>query len=171
MLAANKYTYRHNQVATYVHWNILRDYGIETTKNWIHHKPKTTVTVGDVTIMWDLPIITDKKVMSNRPDILIHDSKNKSCQIIDVAIPACTNIVKKIAEKITKYKELEIELKKCWNLQEIKTIPVVCGALGTVTSNTENYLKKISNNIEFSVVQKTTLLGTAHILRNVLTST
>jgi len=111
MLAANKYTFRHNQVATYVHWNILRDRGIEVTKNWLHHKPITTVTIDDVTIMWDLPIITDKKVMTNRPEIMIHDSKNKSCKIINIAIPACTNVVKKIAEKITKYKELEIELK------------------------------------------------------------
>ena len=171
MLAANKYTFRHNQVATYVHWNILRDRGHIVTENWIHHKPKPTVTVDDVTITWDYPIITDKKVKCNCPDILIHDSKNKSCQIIDVAIPACTNVVKKIAEKITKYKELEIELKKCWNLQEIRTIPVVCGALGTAVTNTESYLNKISTNIEFNVIQKTALLGTAHILRNVLTST
>ena len=33
MLAANKYTFRHNQVATYLHWNILRDRGFSVPEN------------------------------------------------------------------------------------------------------------------------------------------
>ena len=116
-----------------------------------------------------MAIITDKKVKCNIPDILIHDSNTRSCQIIDVAIPVCTNIVRKNAEKITKYRELGIELQKCWNLTEVKTIPVICGALGTVGGNIEIYLKMISPQIKFNVIQKTVLLGTAHILRNFLT--
>ena len=169
MLAANKYTFRHNQVATYLHWNIMRDRGFEVTENWLMHKPQESVTRGGVTITWDMAIITDKKVKCNIPDILIHDSNTRSCQIIDVAVPVCTNIVRKNAEKITKYRELGIELQKCWNLTEVKIIPVVCGALGTVGGNIEIYLKMISPEIKFNVIQKTVLLGTAHILRNFLT--
>ena len=169
MLAANKYTFRHNQVATYLHWHILKDRGIKVPTNWIAHKPKETVIKGNVTITWDMSIITDKKVMCNRPDILIHDSQARTCLIIDVAIPVCTNIVRKVAEKLTKYRELEIELQKCWNLKEVKTVPVVCGALGTVGNSITKYLNMISTHIQFRVIQKTALLGTAHILRNVLT--
>ena len=169
MLAANKYTFRHNQVATYIHWHALKDRGIDVPENWLSHKPKETVTKGNVTITWDMSIITDKKVMCNRPDILIHDSQARTCLIIDVAIPVCTNIVRKVAEKLTKYRELEIELQKCWNLKEVKTVPVVCGALGTAVLSTAKYLDMISKHIQFRVIQKTALLGTAHILRNVLT--
>ena len=169
MLAANKYTFRHNQVATYIHWNILKDRGMKVPENWLLHKPKVTTTEGGVTVTWDMPIITDKKVKCNVPDILIHDTNSRTCVIIDVAIPVCTNIVRKTAEKLTKYRELEIELQKCWNLTSVKTIPVICGALGTVGGNIENYLGFISPHIQFGIIQKTALLGTAHILRNVLT--
>ena len=50
--------------------------------------------------------------MCNRPDILIHDKEKGTCQINDIAVPKCRNIIAKTAEKITKYEELEIELKK-----------------------------------------------------------
>ena len=73
------------------------------------------------------------------------------------------------AEKITKYRDLEIEIQKGWNLKKIKTIPIVIGALGTVCKGINDYLKTISPNIEFRIVQKTALLGTAYILRNFLT--
>ena len=89
--------------------------------------------------------------------------------IIDVAIPVCQNIVKKEAEKITKYRDLEIELKKCWELKRIQTIPIVVGALGSVTESIGTYLEKVSKNISFNIIQRTALLGTAHILRNFLT--
>ena len=91
-----------------------------------------------------------------------------TCLIIDVAIPVCTNIVRKEAENLTKYRELEIELQKCWNLTEIKTVPVVYGTLGTVVISINKYLDMISPHIQFGVIRKTALLGTAHILRNVL---
>ena len=79
------------------------------------------------------------------------------------------NVVKKEAEKITKYRDLEIELQKCWSLKSICTIPVVIGALGTVTLGVNGYLKTISQEINFDVIQRTALLGSAHILRNFLT--
>ena len=89
--------------------------------------------------------------------------------IIDVAVPVCLNVVKKEAEKITKYRDLEIEIQKCWNLKKVRTIPVVIGALGAVCNGITEYLKAISKNLIFDVIQRTALLGTAHILCNFLT--
>ena len=53
-----------------------------------------------------MSIITDKKVKCNRPDIVVHNSNTRECTIIDVAVPTCNNVVKKIAEKLCKYQEL-----------------------------------------------------------------
>lgn len=169
MLTGTQYTYRHNQVAKYVHWVVLKDRGVNVSESWIKHEPKDTVTVGEDIILWDVSIITDKKVMCNRPDITIHDTKNRTCLFIDVSVPVCRNVVRKEAEKIVKYRNLEIEIQKCWDLKTVRTIPVVIGALGTVCNGISEYLKAISPNIEFGIVQKTALLGTAHILRNFLT--
>ena len=169
MLTGTQYTYRHNQVAKYIHWTILKDRGVNVSESWIKHVPEDTVTVGEDIILWDVSIITDKKVKSNRPDITIHDTKNKTCLFIDVSVPICRNVVRKEAEKIVKYRDLEIEIQKCWNLKRVRTIPIVVGALGTVCNGISEYANTISPNIEFRILQKTALLGTVHILRNVLT--
>jgi hypothetical protein len=50
---------------------------------------------------------------------------------IDVAIPADRNVNKKQAEKILKYKNLEIEIRRLWNMKA-EVIPVMIGATGTV---------------------------------------
>ena len=169
MLTGTQYTFRHNQVAKYVHWCILKDRGVKVSKSWIKHVPEDTMSVGTDIILWDVSIVTDVKVKHNRPDITIHDTKNKTCVFIDISVPACRNVVRKEAEKIVKYRDLEIETQKCWNLKKIRTIPIVIGALGTVCKGINEYMKIISTEMEFRILQKTALLGTAHILRNFLT--
>ena len=49
-----------------------------------------------------------------------------------------------------------------------KTIPVVIGTLGVIKKRSKKYLDDIPANILLQYVQKTTLLGTAHILRGIL---
>ena len=89
--------------------------------------------------------------------------------IVDVAIPVCQNVVSKEAEKITKYRDLEVEIQKCWNLKKIRTIPIVIGALGSVCKGFKEYAKIVSPKANFDIMQRTALLGNAHILRNFLT--
>jgi hypothetical protein len=49
--------------------------------------------------LWNQAVHTDKEVTTNRPDITIKNKKEKTCTLIDVAIPADRNIVKKEAER------------------------------------------------------------------------
>ena len=170
-LAGTKYTNRHDKVGKYIHWNLLRDRGIKVCEDWFKHEPQKVEECGDTTIMWDYALITDKKVGANRPDITIHDKKEKKLVLVDFSIPYDTNIVEKTAEKLTKYKELEIELQKCWDLTETRTVPIIIGALGTVCTDHTQYLKLLSGKIDPNVVQKTAMLGTANILRSVLSIT
>ena len=167
-LAGSKYTNRHDKLGTYVHWTILKDLGINVCDEWFKHVPEKVVESGETIIMWDYAIITDKKVGANRPDITIHDRKEKKVILIDFSVPYDMNIVEKTAEKITKYRDLEIEIKKCWKLNNVITVPVIVGALGTVCADFLKYLKLISKNLNPNIIQKTALLGTANILRSVL---
>jgi len=48
------------------------------------------------------------------------------------------------------------------------TVPVIIEAFGLVKKRTENYIGKIPGNIRITELQKTVLLGTAHILRRPL---
>jgi hypothetical protein len=48
-------------------------------------------------------------------------------------------------------------------------IPVVIGATGTVSKSFRKYVSNIPGNHDVRELQKTAILGTAHILRKVLT--
>ena len=60
------------------------------------------------------------------------------------------------------------EIQRLWNLNKFDVIPVVLGPLGSVSKNFEKYVDKIEIKIDLCAAQKTTLLGTARILRKVL---
>ena len=87
--------------------------------------------------------------------------------LIDVAISGDRNVIKKEAEKILKYKDLTIEIQRMWNVKT-KVIPVIIGATGTISKSFTKYLSNIPGKHEVKELQKTTILGTVHILRLVL---
>jgi len=87
--------------------------------------------------------------------------------LIDVAISGVRNVNKKEAEKILKYKDLTIEIQRMWNVKT-KVIPVIIGATETISKSFRKYVSNISGKHEVKELQKTALLGTAHILWEVL---
>jgi hypothetical protein len=88
--------------------------------------------------------------------------------LIDVAISGDRNVIKKEAEKILKYKDLTIEIQCMWSMKA-RVIPVISGATGTISKSFRKYVINITGNHEVRELQKTAILGTAHILRKVLT--
>ena len=87
--------------------------------------------------------------------------------LIDVAISGDRNVIKNEAENILKYKDLTIEIQRMWNVKT-KVIPVIIGATGTISKSFRKYARNIPGNLEVKELQKTAILGTAHILRKVL---
>ena len=77
-------------------------------------------------------------------------------------------MIKKEAEKILKYKDLTIEIQRMWNVKT-KVIPVIIGATGTISKSSRKYVSNIPGHHEVKALQKTAILGTAHVLRKVLT--
>jgi hypothetical protein len=86
----------------------------------------------------------------------------------DVAILGDRNVIKKEAEIILNYKDLTIEIQRMWNVKT-NVIPVITGATGTISKSFRKYVSNIPENHKVKEVQKTAILGTAHILRKVLT--
>jgi hypothetical protein len=84
---------------------IIEALGIETTDKWYKHTPKPVYEEGDVTVLWNQAVHTEKGVTANRPDIAIKNKKEKTCTLIDVAIPADRNVQKEAEVKL-KYKSL-----------------------------------------------------------------
>jgi hypothetical protein len=88
--------------------------------------------------------------------------------LIDFSISVDRNVIKKDAEKILKYKDPTIEIQLMWNVKT-RVIPVIIGATGTISKSFRKYVSNIPRNHEVRELQKTAILGTAHILRKVLT--
>jgi hypothetical protein len=76
-------------------------------------------------------------------------------------------VIKKEAEKILKYKDLITEIQRMWNVKT-KLAPVIIGATGTISKSFRKYLSSITGKHDIKELQKTAILGTAHILRKVL---
>ena len=55
-----------------------------------------------------------------------------------------------------------------WIMKDVEVIPVVIGALGTVTKQFEKWIQKLDLEITVEMLQKPYLLGTARIIRKVL---
>ena len=121
---------------------------------------------GDVTVLWNQAVHTDREVPANRPDIIIKNKKEKTCTVIDVAMPADRNVVQKEAEKKLKYKSLCIEM-RMWNLK-CTIIPVIIGATGIVTRSFRKNLEAVPGKHSVDSLQKSAILGTSHIIRKVL---
>ena len=51
---------------------------------------------------------------------------------------------------------------------KIKVIPVITGATGTISKSFRKYVSNIPGEHEVKELQKTAILGTAHILKKVL---
>jgi hypothetical protein len=70
-------------------------------------------------------------------------------------------------ERILKCKDLTTEIQRMWNVKA-RVVPVITGATGTVSKSLRQYPSKISHKHEIKKLQKTAVLGTAHILGEVL---
>ena len=59
-----------------------------------------------------------------------------------MSVSSDTNVSLKIFKKLSKYKDLEIEVTKMWHLRTT-TLPIVIGALGMVAKTSSNYVSQI----------------------------
>ena len=128
---------RHDNVDKMLHWKLCAKWGFNKAEKWYIHKPEKVLESENCKILWDFPIQTDKTLEHNRPDITVIDKKSKKCILIDPAYPFDTHIEKKEEEKCTNCSELKHEIAEIWKMRKVEDIPVVIGALGTVTKHFE----------------------------------
>ena len=105
----------------------------------------------------------NKHLAHNIPDITVVEKK--WVWINDVAIPGDGRIEEKELEKISKYQDLKIEIERLWEKQAT-VVPVGIGSLSAIPRDLRKLLRTIG--ISPSQLQKTVLLGTAHIPRKYL---
>ena len=142
--------------------------GLEHTEKWYEHVPEGVVENEEVKVLWDINVQCDNVIEASRPDIIVIDKKERKGLIIDIAVPADVRVEEKEREKVEKYQDLKREIGRLWNLKKVEVVPVVIGALGSVTKEFDRWIEKLGITFNVGVVQKTALLGTERILRKVL---
>jgi len=87
---------------------------------------------GDVTVLWNQAVHTDREVTANRPDIIIKNKKRENMHTDRCGNTCRQKCCAKEAEKKFKYKSLCIEIQQMWNLK-CTIVPVIIGATGILT--------------------------------------
>ena len=97
----------------------------------------------------------DHLIPARRPNLIIINQKKKRFgKIVDFAVPADHRINLKESEKKDKYLDLDRKLKKLWNMK-VTIVPIVIGALGTVTKGLLKGLEDLEVGGRVETIEKT----------------
>jgi len=76
-------------------------------------------------------------------------------------------LTQKKTEKLSNYKDLEIEMSRVWRARE-KIVPIIVGALGTIKKGLDQNLQLPPGQLSAIELQKITLMSTAHVICRML---
>ena len=89
-----------------VHWKFARKCNFEAGDKWYEHEPEGVLENEDLKILWDFSIQTGHVIDAQRADLIVVNKKERSCKIIDFAVPGDSKIEEKEKDKIQKYQDL-----------------------------------------------------------------
>ena len=121
-LAQKECKRRHDNLEKIVHWKLARNSNFEAGDKWYEHEPESVLENEDYKILWDFSIQTDHVIEARRPNLVVVDQKERTCKIIDFAVPGDSRMEEKEKDKIEKYQDLG-ELQKIWNIK-VKIVPL-----------------------------------------------
>ena len=166
-LAQKVYKTKNEWVVKVIHWELCKRFKFDHMNKWYMHNSESILENEMHKFLWDFKIQTDLLISAKRPDLIIINQKKRTCRIVDFAVPANHRVKLKESKKKVKYLDLARELKKLWKIK-VTIIPIVIGALGTVTKGLVQKLEDLEIRGQVETVQTTALLRSARILRRVL---
>ena len=133
-LVQKEYKRRHGNVAKKVHWDICKKNDLEHSEKWYEHAPEGAVENEVIKVLWDINIQCDNLIEARRPDLIVIDKKEQKGIIFYIAVPADERVEEEEKEKAEKYQDLKREIRRLWKLRNVEIVPVVIGALGSVST-------------------------------------
>ena len=130
------------------------------------HNPAPVLENNMHKLLWDFNIQKDHLIPARRPDLIIIYQKKKKKKKKKKHLKNCRLNLKE-CEKKDQYLDLARELKKLWNMK-VTIVPIVIGALGTITKGLLKGLGDLAVGGRVETIQTTAFLRTAKILRRVL---
>ncbi|KAK9754505.1 hypothetical protein QE152_g1261 [Popillia japonica] len=140
------------------------------TTPYVPESIESVVTNRNCKIYWNFSFATTSQIQANKPDVVLLDVREKLMFVVEFSAPLDENLLKKEAEKKEKYSDLMDSLRTSYPEYKIKLIVLVVGALGAISENFNNNLKKIPACREKAqhlqdLMQKAVILGSLRLLR------
>ena len=123
---------------------------------------------AEIKLLWDINIQSGNLIDARRPDLIVINKKEQKGIIIDIAVPTDVRVKEKEKEKVEKDQDLKKEIKRLWKLGNVEIVPVVVGALGSVSAEFGRWMGKLGITCNVGVMQKSVLFRTTRILRKLL---
>ncbi|XP_072152555.1 uncharacterized protein [Bemisia tabaci] len=141
----------------------------DTAEPYYKYCPATVLENQRFRLYWDNPILTDKTIMANRPDIVLVDKRDRTAYIIDISIPNYHNLELKYQEKMVKYLPLAAEMKRLWNLNIVCIKPLIMSVTGIVPKSLVQHLRDLGiDSYLLHSMQKSVIISTSSIVRSFL---
>lgn len=102
------------------------------------HAPEGSVENENVKLIWDTHIQFSNIVEARGPDNVLVE---KNFSITNIAVPVDLRCSEKEIEKVEKYQDLKKEIGRIWQMRSVNVVPVMIGALGSVTTKFEKWLE------------------------------
>ena len=83
-----------------MHWKLGRKCNFEAGDKWFEHEPESVLENEDYKILRDFSIQADQFIEAGRPGLVVVDKKERSCKIINFAVPGDNSIEGKEKDKI-----------------------------------------------------------------------
>ena len=99
------------------------------------NEPEYVIKIDNHEYWWNMSIKTATKTPHIKPDLLVWDTDQKICQIIEFSCPCDVNLIGKTSEKINTYGPLIRNLPVSYPEYRFEMIPVIIGALGYVAKS------------------------------------
>ena len=171
-LRQTEFKRRHDKMGLRVYWEVCGKRGLQRSSNWYEETPDPIRKSADgrYEVWWDQKVSTPTAFEANRPDLVVIDHVDRKWYLVDFAVPFDRNILLKEEEKVSKYKDLAAEVCRM-NSVKVDVVPIVVGALGTVSKNLVGWLKRIGVDDVVGALQTSAIIGTSAILRKVFATT
>ncbi|XP_066946054.1 uncharacterized protein [Macrobrachium rosenbergii] len=151
-LAQNQYKKRHYSVAKDLHWSLCKKHQLYCNNKWYDHQPEGVIEIDEAKTLWDYSV---------RPDLTLIDKIKKKVSLTDVALPWDTRVDEEESEKIDKYQDLKIEIRRMLDMP-VEIVPIITGTLGTIPRSLKGNLNKLDVEVAPGLMQKSVLLETAY---------
>ena len=139
-MVQKEYKTRHNWVGKVTYWKLCKRLKFNHTSKWYMHKPESVLENGTHKILWDFEIQMDHPIPARRPYLVLikREKKLSFGGYCYSSRPQSENVQK----QKDKYLDSASKLEKQWNMK-VTVIPIVVGALGTVSKGLTKRLKKL----------------------------